>query len=220
MDELYHLPVFKHLTPGGRQRLESGTSIKQIKRANRILYKGAMASGAYIVLRGRLRVFSISPSGTEATLYFIDPGETCVLALNCLFQDLRYPAWVETETDTRVAVVTGPVYRRLFTEEASIQNLTVKALSTSVFRLMNALEHVHFLKLEHRLANLILSGASSNGTLSMTQQEIAGHLGTAREVVSRLVKSFVENNYIRTGRGMIQITDARAMADMVSGEIP
>ena len=218
MGSLDHIPVFRDLTENGKRILKDGVVLKQIDRSSRILHKGARVSGAYIVISGRLRVFSISPSGTEATLYFIDRGETCVLALNCLFQDLLYPAWVEAEADSQVAVVPGPLYRQLFKSEFSVQNLTVKALSTSVFRLMSELEHVHFLKLEQRLANLILSRASSNGELLMTQQEIAYHLGTAREVVSRIIKLLVDRNHVETARGIIRIIDAEAMAEMVSGQ--
>ena len=100
-------------------------------------------SGAYVVLSARLRVFALAPNGTEATLYFIEPGETCVLALNCLFTDLHYPAWIQAEPPTTLALIPGAVYRKLFVREVPIQNLTVHALSTLVFRLMSDLELVH-----------------------------------------------------------------------------
>lgn len=120
------------------------------------LHKGQPVSGAYVVLAGRLRVFSLSPNGTEATLYFIDPGETCVLALNCLFNDLLYPAWVQAETASSIALIPGAVYRKLFERETAIQNLTVHTLSTLVFRLMSELELVHSSHHKQRLANFIL----------------------------------------------------------------
>lgn len=80
---------------------------KEFPPASAILHKGSKTSGTYVVTKGRLRVFSIAPSGSEATLYFIDPGETCVLALNCLSNDLLYPAWVSSESETEVAVIPG-----------------------------------------------------------------------------------------------------------------
>ena len=69
-------------------------------------------SGAYVVITGHLRVFTLSADGHEATLYVINPGETCVLALNCIVNDLLYPAWVEAGSDTRVAVIPGGVSGR------------------------------------------------------------------------------------------------------------
>ncbi len=216
MVSLNALPVFRDLSPFGQKTLDQGMLRKQIGPATPILHKGSQVSGAYVVTKGRLRVFSIAPSGSEATLYCIDPGETCVLALNCLFQDLLYPAWVASEVPTEVAVIPGPVYRRLFEREPSIQNLTVQALSTAVFRLMNELEQVHFHKLEHRLADFILRRASSDGVLRITQQEMAAHLGTTREVVARILRAFVARDYIQTQRGMTHVRDSAGMAELIA----
>ena len=164
-------------------------------------------SGAYLVLEGRLRVFTLAPSGAEATLYFVGPGEACVLALNCLFNDMLYPAWVQAECATSIAVIPGAVYRKLFESEPSIQNLTVHALSALVFRLMAELEQIHSTTHKQRLANFILTQSSAEGSLKMTQQRIAHHLGTTREVVARLLQQFVQRRYIRSRRGSIEIRD-------------
>lgn len=215
MISLDAFPIFRDLTKTGREILDKGIVRKEFPAATAILHKGAQTSGAYVVTKGRLRVFSIAPSGSEATLYCIDPGETCVLALNCLFNDLLYPAWVASEPRTEVSVIPGGVYRKLFEGEPSIQNLTVHALSTLVFRLMSELEQVHFYKLEHRLADLILIRASANGVLRMTQQEMAHHLGTTREVVARIMGTFVKKDLVATQRGLTQITDAVGLAGII-----
>jgi CRP/FNR family transcriptional regulator len=218
MISLDEFSLFRDLTKGGREILDEGVVRKTVPPATMILHKGAKTSGAYVVTQGRLRVFSIASSGSEATLYCIDPGETCVLALNCLFNDLLYPAWVASEPGTEVAIIPGTVYRRLFENEPSIQNLTVHSLSTLVFRLMSELEQVHFSKLEHRLADFILIRASSEGLLRMTQQEIASHLGTTREYVARIIQAFVKKNLIETQRGLTKIKDAKRLSDVISQE--
>jgi CRP/FNR family transcriptional regulator len=216
MVNLEELSPFCDITKNGRGLLEQSMMLKGFAASTPLLHKGAKASGAYIVVEGRLRVYSISPSGTEATLYTLDPGETCVLALNCLFNDFLYPAWVASEQEGEVAIIPGSVYRELFRREPSIQSLTVNALSTVVFRLMNELEQVHFCKLEHRLANLILIRASSDGILRMTQQEIAYHLGTTREVIARIMKELVLKRFVETRRGVIKIRDSEGMADLIA----
>ena len=213
---LSQLPLFRDISSYVLEALAACPPPKTIAPATMLLHKGARISGAYVVTRGRLRVFSIAPSSAEATLYTLSPGETCVLALNSLFQNLLYPAWVATEEKSEVAVIPGPVYRRLFEREPAIQNLTVQALSTAVFRLMNELEHVHFHKLEHRLADFILRRASDDGRLSMTQQELAGHLGTSREVVARLMSAFVSAGLVETRRGLIRVLDAASMAGLIA----
>jgi len=193
------------LSPAGKQLLRNGLANKRFARPTPVIHKGQRVSGAYLVTRGQLRVFTFTPQGTEATLYFIRPGETCVLALNCLFNDLLYPAWVEANADTEVALIPGPLYRSLFEREAGVQDMTVKALSTLVFRLMG----------DQRLANFLLSNADAAGTLRMTQQELAGHLGTTREVIARLMQGFVARGLVASGRGAVTVRDSEQLSNLV-----
>jgi CRP/FNR family transcriptional regulator len=180
-----------------------------------VIHKGQEVSGAYLVTQGQLRVFTYTPQGNEATLYFIRPGETCVLALNCLFNNLRYPTWVESAADTGVEVIPGDLYRQLFERERPVQDLTVKALSTLVFRLMEELEQIHACNLDQRLANFLLDNASGEGLLQTTQQSLAGHLGTTREVVARLMQRFVAEGWVETGRGRVRILDSAGLAHLL-----
>jgi CRP/FNR family transcriptional regulator, anaerobic regulatory protein len=205
--ELGRFEPFKQLSVAGRRLLAHGSITKSSNRSAPILHKGQPVSGAYVVLNGRLRVFTVSPKGVEATLYFIDPGDACILALNCLFNDLLYPAWVQAETSTTVAVIPGPVYRKLFATEPAIQNLTVQALSTLVYRLMTELDRVHSTNTQQRLAQFILLHADSGGVLRMTQQKIAQHLGSTREVIARLLRALVSRRLVKTGRGTLTIRD-------------
>jgi len=199
--------AFRELSPEGKAMLERGLVRKQCQRASTVLHKGQQVSGAYLVTRGRLRVFALTPGGTEATLYFIEPGQTCVLALNCLFNDLLYPAWVQAEETTDVAVIPGSVYRKLFEREAAVQNMTVHTLSTLVFRLMAELELLHSTHHKQRLANFMLVHSAADGMLRMTQQQLAQHLGTTREVIARLMRELVASGYVQTRRGAINIRD-------------
>ncbi|MEW6163541.1 MAG: Crp/Fnr family transcriptional regulator [Pseudomonadota bacterium] len=211
------LGPFARLSPAGRKLLGNGIVYADCKRGAPVLHKGQKISGAYLVTQGRLRVHALAPDGTEATLYFIEPGETCVFALNSLFNDLRYPAWVQAEADTRVAVIPGPLFRRLFEREPAVQDMTVRALSTLVFRLMAELEEVHAYTLIQRLANLLLVRASDAGELRMTQQQMADHLGTTREVVARLMGELAGDGLVETGRGRVLVRDTAALAALIGG---
>lgn len=208
------LNAFRDLSEKGRALLMQGAAAYNFTGGNIIIDKGQDVSGAYFVLEGRLRVFTYSVTGKEATLYFLDPGETCILALNAMFNNLAYPAWVGTEEDTVVGVVPGPIYRTLFESETAVQGLTVRTLSTLVFRLMGELESVHSLTLDQRLAAYLLANASEGGILQKTQAEIAGHIGTSREVVARLMSRFASNGWIGTGRGEVRILNSSGLAGL------
>ncbi|MGE5493516.1 MAG: Crp/Fnr family transcriptional regulator [Actinomycetota bacterium] len=218
MVNLENYSPFCHLSGPGKKLLGDGFVSRHYPSATPLLFKGQRISGAYFVLEGRLRVYSLAPNGTEATLYFIQPGETCVFALNSLFNDLLYPAWVQAVAETTIALIPGTVYRGLFASEAVIQDFTVRNLSTLVFRLMAELEEVHSYKLNERLANLILIHASSGGELRMTQQEMAFHLGTTREVVARLIREFVALGLIETRRGLTLVLNAEGLSQVISND--
>lgn len=215
MVEIDGLGPFAAVSAAGRALLRRSVQWKTFADPAAVIHKGQQVSGAYVVGGGRLRVFTYTPDGVEATLYFLAPGETCVLALNCLFNDLRYPAWVEAEAATRVALIPGAAYRTLFQQESAIQDLTVRTLSTLVFRLMDELEQIHSCTLEQRLASFVLQHASADGRLPMTQQAIASHLGTTREVVARLLRDLVEGGGIETGRCLIRVRDSEALGQRV-----
>lgn len=216
MMKLEDFSPFSSLTATGKSRLREGVVSRHAVSEAPLLFKGQQISGAYFVLEGRLRVYSLAPNGTEATMYLIDAGETCVFALNSLFNDLLYPAWVQAVSETALAFLPGPLFGALFAEEPVIRDLTVRTLSTLVFRLMAELEEVHSFKLNQRLANLLLTHASSAGTLAMTRQQMAFHLGTTREVVARLLGEFVALDYVETRRGVSLIRDVAGLRRVVS----
>lgn len=113
-------------------------------------------------------------------------------------------------------MIPGPVYRTLFESEPVVQNVTLHALSTLVYRLMAELEQVHFTNHAQRLAQFVLLRAGSDGSLRMTQQQVARHLGTTREVIARLLQGFVARGLVRTQRGSIIIRDLGALRRVIS----
>lgn len=214
LDELTRFEAFAQLDTACQALLAQGLLRKEPAAATTVLHKGQQVSGAYVVLAGRLRVYTMTPSGTEATLYFVGPGDTCVLALNCLFNDLLYPAWVEAEAATRVAIIPGKVYRQLFDAAPTVRDLTVRTLSTLVWRLMGELEQLHSCTQRQRLANFILAHATADGELRMTQQQLASHLGSTREGIARLMRELVNDGLLHTGRGRLWVRDAQRLAQL------
>ncbi|MBZ5688810.1 MAG: Crp/Fnr family transcriptional regulator [Acidobacteriia bacterium] len=214
MRELGDFAAFNSLSQEGRRLLKQNAVNFRYAAGKTIVEKGNRISGAYFVLSGHLRVFTLLPDGKDATLYFVTPGEPCILALNSLFNDLLYPAWVRTGPDTNVAVVPGRVYRTLFESESAVRDLTIGALSTLVFRLMSELDQVHSCTLEQRVASFLLVHASGQRVVRQTQQEIAGHMGTSREVVARSISRMSARGWIATRRGEVTILRPAALAKL------
>lgn len=210
------LAPYLQLSDNGLEELNQHTRIHHLKKRRTAVHKGDKVSGAYIVTDGCLRVFTYMPNGSESTLYLIHPGETCVFAINCLFNQLLYPAWVTADTETELAVINGPAYKKLFERETAIQNLTIHALSTAVFRLMGEIEQLQGWTLNQRLTNFLLNRATDNNVVTMTQQEIAGHLGSSREVIARALGELNKRQLIATGRGKIFLSDTSGLASLLT----
>ena len=201
------------LSENGRALFSECMNRISFKKNEPVLSKGDVVSGAYIVMAGALRVFTIGDEGGQATLYRIEPGETCVLAVNSLFNDFLYPAWVEADEDTIVGVLPGSVYRTLFASEKQIQDVTIAALSSAVYGLMSSVENHFACTVEQRLANFLLLRANSECVVSNTQQEMALRIGSSREVVARVIAGWVRAEIVQSGRGKVKILDRQALAD-------
>lgn len=205
------MDIANQLSTSGRAVFTSRLVHKKFDPSQPVLDKGSSVSGAYFVLEGALRVFTLSPQGKQITLYRILPGQTCILAINSLFNSFLYPAWVEAEEKTVLGVLPGDIYRQLFRGEAIVQDITIKALSSTVFGLMSALEKHHSQTIKQRLAHYLLVRVAPDATVYTTQQVIADDLGSTREFVARILSHLTQQGLVQTGRGKIRILDPEAL---------
>ncbi len=205
-------PFLAEMSEANRARLESGVRHLACPDATPLVQRGDPVAGAYLVKRGALRVYYMTAEGREGTLYWVEPGQSCILALNCAFSQLAYPAFVESEGETAFSVIPGALYRDLFAREASIQRFTFATLSGRLFELMALIEEATSLGLEGRLAGLLMRRAKGAARLRLTQEQIAGHLGTSREVVSRVLRRMASSGLIESGPGWVAVRDAARLA--------
>lgn len=173
-----------------------------------LLARGDAVDGAFLVVGGSLRIFYLTPEGREATLYRVEPGGTCILALTATFSRSCYPAWVESgEEGCTFVVVPNPAFRRLFDGEPAFREFIFGVLSGRVFELMLALEAAGSLRMEQRLARLLLERAGPDGVLRASQSRLAADLGTAREVIFRTLRSLASRRLVETGRLRVRVLD-------------
>lgn len=190
--------------------------------ANRtVLRRGEPANGAYLVLAGALRIYYITAEGRDATLYRVEPGGTCVLALAATFNDAPYPAWVDTgPSGVELVRVSSDVFARLLCAEEAFRSFVFASLTGRLFELMERLEEVRTTSVEQRVARYLERSQAADGTVRATQTGIASELGTAREVVFRALHHLVEARVIETGRGRVRVLDRPRLAALASGASP
>lgn len=204
---LERFPALADLSAESRTLLSAAVRRIACPGGTPLVARGDLVAGAYLVERGALRVYYVSAEGREGTLYWVEPGQSCILALNCMFSRLAYPAWVESEGDTDVAIVPGDVYRRLFAVEPAVQSFTFEVLSGRLFELMALIEETASQGLEARVAAFLLRRAKGEPDLAVTQEQIARHLATSREVVSRVLRGLAARRLVATTLGRVTLLD-------------
>ena len=200
----------------GRRALARAQTQHQVGPSTRLIERDDEVSGVYLVEQGALRVYYLTPEGREGTLYWVDPGDSCILAINCVFAKMRYPAWVESERETtRFSIIPSTLYRELFEREPAIQRFTFEVLSSRTFELMTLLTEAQSLGLERRVALFLLRRCDHNNEVAMSHEVIANHIGTAREVVTRILRSFASDGLIQTRRGSLRILDEALLRSLL-----
>lgn len=216
IDKLPDIPFHSELSSEGRSQLASASREVVLAPMTRVIERGDEVAGAYIVLSGALRIYYINADGREGTLYWVDSGQTCILALNCVFSGLSYPAWVESDDcETHVAVINGPGYRELFQKEPAVQKFTFEAQTVRLFELMELLQETASLGLEQRVAAVLLRRTKSDEVMETTHDKIARHVGSSREVVSRVLRNIARTGAIELLKGRIRILDAEKLQAML-----
>ena len=185
-----------------------------IDKGTIIFTEGSPIPEVPLVQEGRVRVYSSTPSGDEITLYEIEPGQTCVLAAASVLTRREYPATAIAETQVTAWLVPSDKFRHLFGNDPDFQRSVFDLLTGRLATVMGLVGEVAFQPMEARLAAYLGRRTDSSGLVHETHSEIATHLGTAREVVSRLVKDMERQGIVELARGKIQIKDSERLSEI------
>ncbi len=180
--------------------------------AGTVLFRpGETVKGYVIVLEGRVSVSLLGPTGRDILLYEVAPGQSCIQSTLGLIGGDDYSAEAAATHDTRLVLVPRPVFLELIDASPAFRKVVFAAFADRMQAMMQLIETVSFMRVEARLAALILERADEDGDLVITQAEIARAIGTAREVVSRRLDKLVKSGAIRAERGAVHIQDRAAL---------
>ncbi len=168
------------------------------------------------LLDGTLRVSQTSESGREIVLYRVEAGESCVLTTACILAEEAYNAEGIAETDVIAIVIPRGVFDDLLAEAPAFRRFVFAAYSRRMVDLLRVIDHVAFGRIDMRLAERLLRLAAGRDTLSVTHQQLATELGTAREVISRQLTEFQRRGWIRQSRGQVTILDIAALEGLAT----
>ena len=202
-----HIPVLANACPALRADFDRYAQVHHIPAGAPIAWQGDACDQLAIVLAGTVRVYKVGESGREITLYRIEETESCVLTASCILSRTQFPALAVAETDVEAVLIPAYVLRDWVARYEPWRDYVFDMMSQRLADVIATVEEVAFRRMDARIAEF-LAGLGENGaTIPITHQEIASELGTAREVVSRILKDLERGGLIALSRGAVTLLD-------------
>lgn len=210
--EAFFPGVWDKLTDAQRRALESAASPRRLEAGEQLSGAGECV-GLLAVRSGRLRAYMISDTGREITLYRLFERDICLFSASCVMRGLQFDVSIEAEQPLEVLVVSPEVYKRVMEESAPLANYTNELMASRFSEVMWLVEQILWKSFDRRLAAFLLeeSALESSDELRITHERIAAHLGTAREVVTRMLRYFQSEGLVSLSRGTVRIADRQGL---------
>ena len=207
-------PVLANLPPRLQEEVDRQTLPIQARAGSLLFDAGAACQSLPLVLEGRIKVSKRAENGREIRLYGVHPGELCIVTVSCLLGGDAYPATGVAESDVRALTLPRPLFLRLSAEHPSFREAVFSLFAERLTGLMQLVEEVAFHKLDQRLAAWLVARAPR---VTASHQAIADELGSVREIVSRLLRQFEEQRWVRLGRERIEVDRPEALKRLAEG---
>jgi len=212
-----HLDFWDKLNESERNLLERNISHVSYKKNLNLNSTNSACLGVLLIKTGGLRVYILSEDGREITLYRLSPNEVCVLSASCIINSITFDVHIDAEVDTVAYLINIAAFSKISAQNVYVENFTYKKTIERFSNIMQAMEQILFMRFDKRLALFLLDEITkTNSTeLHITQEQIAKYIGSAREVVSRMLKVFQAEGIIEQTRGAIHIIDKEKLRNLI-----
>lgn len=216
---LSFFPFWEELNREQQADLLLHSQLRRFQKGDMIVPYTDQCLGLMLVQSGQLRAFVLSESGKEVTLYRLYELDICLFSASCIMNNIRFAIQIEIEKDATALLVPSSLYDRLMHQSIAVANYANQLMAARFSDVMWTLEQVMFKSMDCRLAQVLLEHAANEGTneLSLTHEAIARDLGSAREVVTRMLKYFREEGLIELARGRIRLLDKKRLQTIANG---
>lgn len=208
----------RNLPRGVRDRLTAAARVVRFPKGRQVFGPDNIPDSLLFLFDGTIRVSQTSENGREIVLYRVDAGESCVLTTACMLADEAYNAEGIAETDVTAIVLPKQAFDRLAAEEDAFRDFVFTAYSRRLIDLLRVVDDVAFGRIDVRLAERLLALARGRTDIDVTHQALAIELGTAREVISRVLNDFQKRELIGQSRGRITLLDKLALTTLVESD--
>lgn len=211
-----YFPVYKKLNTEEQSRLTASAVLRTIKKGEVIHTGNSDCLGVLLMRSGQLRAYIVSEEGKEVTVYRLFERDMCLFSASCMLKSIQFDITIVAEKDTEAWLVPVDVYQALMEKSAVIANYTNEVMGTRFTEVMWLVEQVMWKSFDKRLADFLAEECNIEETdnLKMTHEQIASHLGTAREVVTRMLKYFQTEGIVKLSRGAVEVVDRTKLEEI------
>jgi len=212
---LQRFPLFAELPNARLEELLAESELVRAPKGTVLFEPGQPCRGFPLVLEGSVRVTKSSPGGRELVLYRVDPGQSCLLSGGCLLGHSDYSARGVAEEDVTLLSIPPALFQSLMVEFEPFRKLVFSMYGERLAEVMELVDEVAFRRLDQRLAQLLVRRGP---VIEATHQKLADELGSVREIVSRLLRSFEGRGWVRLERERITLVAPKPLAALAAGE--
>ena len=220
MELANYFPIWNKLTPAQQERIASTTILHTVEDGTLLHDGGPDCLGLLLVKSGQLRAYMLSEEGREVTISRFFEMDICLFSASCVMPNMMFDIFIEAEKDTEMWVIPACLYQNLMEESLPLANYSRDLITNHFSEVMWLMEQIMWRSFDKRLAAFLLEEASieDSNSLKITHEKVANHMGTAREVVTRMLRYFQSEGMVKLTRGGIELADPKALAQ-VAGEM-
>ena len=216
MDFANYFPIWDKLTTQQQERLTSASEFRKVKKGT-VLHNGSLdCLGLLLSRSGQLRAYILSEEGREITIYRLFEMDICLFSASCVMPNMQFDIIIEAEKDSEIWIIPACLYKDLMDESLPVATYSNGLISSHFTELMWLVEQIMWKSFDKRLATFLLEETALEGTnvLTITHEKIANHMGSAREVVTRMLRYFQTEGLVKLTRGTVEILDTKALRKM------
>ena len=206
---LPQLPYWPQLTQKQKDHIAGNAGIRHYKKGTIIHGSGNTCLGMLLILKGGIRVYLLSEEGREVTLFRLGQGECCVLSASCVITQITFDTQMVAEEDCTFLVIHSGVFEKLAEENIYVKCFSYQIATERFSSVIRVMQQILFEKFDRRLAGFLLQEYERTGSrqISMTHEQIAAQVSSAREVVARTLKRFASAGLVEMKRGRLLLKD-------------
>jgi CRP/FNR family transcriptional regulator len=213
MDFSECFPIWNKLTREQQERLRGVTELQQIPRGTVVHDGSPECKGMVLVKSGQLRAYLLSDEGREVTICRFFEMDICLFSASCVMPNMMFDVFIEAEKDTEIFVIPACLYQNLMDESLPLSTYSRDLITNHFSEVMWLMEQIMWRSFDKRLAGFLVeeSRIEETDSLKITHEKIAAHMGTAREVVTRMLRWFQSEGMVKLTRGTVELTDKKAL---------